>query len=249
MHHSEHESELSHSPPSSYVPLNIHRSYTSTPSLCSASDTDTESETPSVSSPCPSSPAESDLAHYFEPHGEAFDNELHRHYRHHSSNHNPYFPAIPASVGVLQNVIAEDSMVTKIKLEALPSPALQPPSPLSLDGTEEGEEGSSRAGAQTVMRGSPIRSAVKRPYVPRPSSLSSRAQQQETLNAVSESLSALATSATPLVSPSPALDTPELTIESMRAPAYFQVPLGWRRVPQAVANDGMLEPSIRRREL
>ncbi|GJE93263.1 hypothetical protein PsYK624_094220 [Phanerochaete sordida] len=249
--------DLISSPPSSYVPLNFRRSCMSTPSLCSASDTDTESETPSVSSPCPSSPAESDLAHYFETHGtlashsDAFDTELH--HRASLSNHNPYFPALPVSAGLLQSVLAEAPMVTKIKLQALPSPALQPPSPLSLDGSE-GEEDAPTEGTKTVTRGSPIRGSAaaiaKRQFIPRPSSLgslSSIAQQQETLDAVSESLSALANAATPSASPS--LETPELTIESMRARSYFKVPVDWRRVPPPADREGILEPSIRRREL
>ncbi|EKM50110.1 uncharacterized protein PHACADRAFT_264657 [Phanerochaete carnosa HHB-10118-sp] len=255
LQHSEHD--LISSPPSSYMPLNIHRSCMSTPSLCSASDTDTESETPSVSSPCPSSPAESDLAHYFEshatlePHAEAFDSELHPHNL--TSSHNPYFPAIPVCPGLMQNALVEAPVVTKMKLQALPSPALQPPSPLCLDGSEEAE-GVALAGAGVVSSGSSARAPTgmaKRLFIQRPSSLSSlssRTRQQETLNAVSESLSAIATLVTPL--PSPAPETPEFTIETMRAPSYVQVPSNWRRVPPlAIENEGILEPSIRRREL
>lgn len=248
-HHPEHD--FISSPPSSYIPLNYHRSCMSTPSLCSASDTDTESETPSVSSPCPSSPAESELAHYFDTHttlashAEVFDSELH----HRSlSSHNPYFPAIPASAGVMQSVLGDAPTVSKIKLQALPSPALQPPSPLCLDGIHDIEE-SLLDGTKTITRGSPLRGAVgtlKRPFIPRPSSLSSlssAAQQQETLDAVSESLAAVASAATPSV-PS-AQVTPELTIEAMRN-AYAQER---RHALQAVERDGILEPSIRRREL
>ena len=260
MHHSEHEAELINSPPSSYVPLNIHRSYTSTPSLCSASDTDTESETPSVSSPCPSSPAESDLAHYFEsrspghPHAEIFDSELHQHPI--PASHNPYFPAISHGGSVLSHVAGEAPIVRKLKLEALPSPVLQPPSPFCLDGPgqEELEEESVKSGVTTVARGSPVRSGTltKRPFIPRPSSLSclsSLAQGQQALDAVSESLSALTTSGTPVFPPTS--ETPELTVETMRAPAYVRIPEDWRRGPSSIESggDGVLEPSIRRRVL
>jgi hypothetical protein len=251
--HSEPEVELTNSPPSTYMTFNLHRSYTSTPSLCSASDTDTESETPSVSSPSPSSPAESDLAQYFEsrPHAEVLEGELRQ--QSVMANHNPYFPALIPGGSILPHVLAEAPVVRKLQLEALPSPALQPPSPFSLDapGLDEAEDELVKSGVQTMSRGSPIRGGTltRRTFIPRPSSLSSLSslsQGQAALDAVSESLSALATTVPPAFSP--ALDTPELTIESMRAPSYVRIPEKWRRAPGAIDGEGILEPSIRRRD-
>lgn len=248
-HHPEQEPEFISSPPPTYMPLNFTRSYSSTPSLCSASDT--ESETPSVNSPCPSSPAESDhaLTHYFD----ALDADAHRHAVSMAANHNPYFPAIAVGSSLASHMLAEAG-ATKLKLEALPSPALQPPSPFCLDppAADGLKEDGASDGVPTV-RGSPSRTGgafAKRAFIARPSSLSSLsslAQGQEALDAVSESLSALALVGTPTASP--ALETPELTIEAMRAPSYVRVPNTWRAVPAAVDGEQILEPSIRRREL
>lgn len=176
-----------------------------------------------------------------------------------SSNHNPYFPAISPGNGLLSQVLCEAPIVSKIKLEALPSPALQPPSPLSLDGpgADTVDDVLADSGVPTAVRGSPVRGDLfnKRRFIARPSSLSSLsslAQGQETLDAVSESLSAFTTSETPVSSPAletPSLETPELTIESMRASSYVRVPHGWRRPPTAVDADSILGPSIRRRDL
>lgn len=257
-HQDEHEPEFVTSPPSTYMSLNFNGSCSSTPSLCSASDT--ESETPSVSSPCPSSPEENDatLSHYFEAGvtlAEAYDTGLHQHSVSVTSNHNPYFPAMPVGSSLPSHVLAEAAVVKKIQLQALPSPVLLPPSPLSLSplGSEENEEGV-KDGAETVTRGSPTKGAgstMKRPFIPRPSSLSSLSsavQGRDVLDAVSESLSALAMTGTPTLE-SPALETPELTIGTMRAPCYVRGPDGRSGGPQAVAGESILEPSIRRREV
>lgn len=239
-HHDELEQEFS--PPSSYVPLNFHRTYAPTPSLCSASDTDTESETPSVSSPCPSSPAESELikSHYFDSrlgvvsHSDSYDVA--------ASNHNPYFPPLPISSSMPSHVLADALAGKKVQLQALPSPALQPPSPFSLNPADD-DTLSTGAEAPTPTKG------LKRPFIPRPSSLSSLSatavQSQEVLDAVSETLGALAVTSTPTLE-SPAPETPELTIAYMRA-AYTRAPDDWTRMAQM--GESILEPSIRRREL
>ena len=183
---------------------------------------------------------------------EAYDTGLHAHSVSVTSNHNPYFPAIPVGSCLPSHILA-DANVKKIQLQALPSPALLPPSPLSLTpvGTEENDE--PRDGAETVTRGSPTKGAemVKRTFIPRPSSLSSIssvAQGQDVLNAVSESLSALAVTGTPTME-SPAPETPEYTIESMRAPSYVRVPDSWGRGSPSLVGESILEPSIRRREV
>ncbi|KIP03439.1 hypothetical protein PHLGIDRAFT_37440 [Phlebiopsis gigantea 11061_1 CR5-6] len=236
-HHDEFEQEFS--PPSSYVPLNFNRSYAPTPSLCSASDT--ESETPSVSSPCPSSPAESEYikSHYFDSrlgvvsHGDGYDVA--------SSNYNPYFPPLPISSSMPSHVLSDALAGKRVHLQALPSPALQPPSPFSLNPADDDSTG---AEALTPTKG------VRRPFIPRPSSLSSlsaaAAQSQEVLDAVSETLGALTVTSTPTLE-SPAPETPELTIAYMRAAAYARAPDDWTRMAQR--GESILEPSIRRREL
>ncbi|KAI0342952.1 hypothetical protein BDW22DRAFT_1356490 [Trametopsis cervina] len=150
--------ESVHSPPSNYLPLSmLSRSYTSTPSLSSASDTDTEteSEAPSVSSAGPSSPREQDdddgtmLSHYFVSHATFGSGRG-------SGTHNPYFPALGGEPFVSES---------KVRLHALPSPALQPPSPFSLYPGEGGEQEGEGRPARGSMRG-------KREFVKRPSALS-----------------------------------------------------------------------------
>lgn len=188
------EPELINSPPPIFVPLNISRSSSSTPSLSSAaSDTDTESETPSVSSPLPSSPSEDDaaLSNYFDPrpHVDPSESLL--------GTINPYFPAFPANSAIHSH----ESLAVKSKLAALPSPALPPPSPLSLN--------------PPSGPASPNSTIGRRKFVPRPSAFCSYRDESDG-EELSQRLTTLSTTTTP--------GTPELTIESLRLAALSQPP-------------------------
>lgn len=206
------EPELVNSPPPIFVPLNISRSSSSTPSLSSAaSDTDTESETPSVSSPLPSSPSEDDaaLSNYFDPRPHVDSSESL------FGTINPYFPVLPAHPAIHPR---ESLSAKKSKLAALPSPALPPPSPLSLN---------SPSGPAM-----PHSTIGRRKFVARQSAFCSY-RDESAGEVLSQRLTTLSATTTP--------GTPELTIESLRMAALSQ--------PPPVEVEGMLGPSIRRREL
>ena len=226
------EHDLIHSPPPRYMPFaarNMSRSYSSTPSLSSASDTDTESETPSVSSPCPSSPLDDEgLSHYFATrtmlpsHAEAFDAELFQRSID-VGNHNPYFPAVPYepfSHSTLSSRMSSEipTAVQTMKLRGLPSPALQPPSPFSLYAERETpaeianallDDASSISRVSTSSCASGVR-PTKRSFVSRPSFLSEQAL------------------------------TPEITVESMRATTYGR--------DEVRKGEDVLTPSFSRRD-
>ncbi|THG93817.1 hypothetical protein EW026_g7526 [Hermanssonia centrifuga] len=271
------EVELVNSPPTPYMPIGYHRySPTSTPSLSSASDTDTESEAPSVSSPGPSSPIDDyeTLTHYFASHAtrasQAFDSESPNLALNAVSNidstHNPYFPAVsahaplPAAVAadpnnaLLQQLFSSQvplseipAMVKKLKLEALPSPTLAPPSPFSLYPPESEEDKvevevqdakpTEIGDAEATLRVSgPSGTITKRAFVARPSGLSCW-------------MSNIADSKTSAVSaPRPAMsstsESPELTVEALRA-AYKKAS---KRSIVDEEGMGLLGPSISRRE-
>ena len=178
-----------HSPSSDYVPFNGPRSYNSTPSLSSASDTDTESETPNVSSPGPSSPFDDDtLPGYFAPSTtlstDVPDAELLEATADVGSNarstlsedhHNPYFPPIPTSAQQTPRAATAaydlaDILKTKgMSLHAMPSPALLPPSPFSL---YPGEDAESCDTVEPELRGDVKSATCRRPFARRSSVLS-----------------------------------------------------------------------------
>jgi hypothetical protein len=173
------------SPSSDYVPLShISRSCTSTPSLSSASDTDTENEDASVSSPGPSSPFDDDmLSGYLASRTTLRDNvdetELLLRTADVSStstmnSYNPYFPPLPSSCtdtprlgsSALADDVSDLLKHKRLQLQALPSPALQPPSPFSL--YPSSEEDASQANDGTRIAGQ----LAKKSFVRRSSALS-----------------------------------------------------------------------------
>ncbi|KAI0085791.1 hypothetical protein BDY19DRAFT_908783 [Irpex rosettiformis] len=176
-----------HSPPEDYVPFNGFRSSTSTPSLSSASDTDTESETPSVSSPGPSSPFDDDTLPGYFTSSRALNSDVPNSDLLHSStdassdahlttsNHNPYFPPVPTSTEQTPRMhtagydLSEVLRNRKMQLQALPSPALLPPSPFSLYPGEDGEVGDD---AGPHIRGTAKASSSRRAFAKRSSVLS-----------------------------------------------------------------------------
>ncbi len=230
-----------HSPSSDYVPFNGTRSYTSTPSLSSASDTDTESETPSVSSPGPSSPFDDDtLPGYFASsttlNSDVSDSEALQSTADVGLNasfatrntHNPSFPSLPPSanqtpraptpgnVADLSNLLRNK----KLQLEALPSPALQPPSPFSLYPGEEDltQEASDGVDPQIRYSAAAAKGSVSRRPFARWSSVLSQASDHS-----------------PGTSPIP-------TIEALR---NYSLPL--RRVDVQEDDRAVLSPSLSRR--
>ena len=287
--------ESSHSPPTSYMRLHlghVSRSYTSTPSLSSASDTDTESETPSVSSPCPSSPVvdEDALSHYFDTtlptHADAFDAELFQRRLDiagaPSSRHNPYFPSVAPSDAAFTSSSSSSSLLSngtsllssstitslatcdvapaikKIKLQALPSPALQPPSPFSLYPSEtyasseehdddENDRAVAHASREALISGKldgvrPLTRVV--PLMPAASNTNTGVASAKRTFVPRPSLLSANGVGLGLSGTSPGL-SPELTIEAIRASAYGRPSL--ESYAARTEDDVLLAPSISRR--
>ena len=278
----------------SYFPaaLSRHRrSPTSTPSLSSASDTDTESDAPSVNSPDPSSPVDDydALTHYFAAHPPFVGHNDHDHDAAETNghaSHNPYFPAIspiatrpiPHADPALNNTpllaapvtrsqpAAVVAAVKKMKLEALPSPALVPPSPFSLyeagaeaeDTDTEGED-EGEGGAAAVVRVSAVDGSGKSLPVALPLYVSSLPSSVSTSTSASSAASEDGDADTekeevdvarlrflePSPAPSYVSDTPELTIEAMRD-AYDT--LAARRIDREAGTSAgeLLGPSLSR---
>lgn len=294
--HQREQAEFEEREPSSYFPITYHRhrhSPTSTPSLSSASDTDTESEAPSMNSPDPSSPVDDydALSHYFMSRAAFSHPDVeHPHDTHvaHAA-HNPYFPhynSIAPDAGLrnppipAQHTTALSHMpaVKNVKLAALPSPALAPPSPFSLypPGAEDADadgEGEVDLG-EAVLRVPVPAAGAKRMFAARPSGLSVSSTTSSSSSASSFSSRASVTGEGEpeqeqkqevdlerlrQVEPSPAppsgatslSTTPELTIEYMREAYDDMVAAAAKRQEEEAARESsrsLLGPSISRIE-
>ncbi|KAK7687721.1 hypothetical protein QCA50_008937 [Cerrena zonata] len=181
---------------------------TSTPALSSASDTDTESEAPSTSNP--PSPNEPELMG-------TFASSTNSEGRRERGTINPYFPLLPSHAVApntrpgqtppfsmiypeyaqgenLRTPSSDDSEVTlsnlvnKVKLQAIPSPSLAPPSPFSLYPPsknpspieERFARGQTQSGVMTkrAFAAARSRSALSLSSIPIPPSLHMEAEEQ-----------------------------------------------------------------------